>query len=183
MTGVQTCALPISSVDPGPAEVSAHSGQTPQQALDRLMARGGFPEPCLAEDPVMADRWRRQYATDLIREDVLEFSRLQEVKVMQLLVEMLRERVGSPLSFASLARDLAVSPATIKRYVDILQALFIVFLLPPWHRNVARALSSAPKLYFYDTGMVVDDPAKRFENRSEERRVGKECRSRWSPYH
>jgi predicted AAA+ superfamily ATPase len=142
----------------------AHIGQTPQQALDRLMVRGGFPEPCLAEDAVTADRWRRQYATDLIREDVLEFSRLQEVKVMQLLVEMLRERVGSPLSYASLARDLAVSPATIKRYVDILQALFIVFLLPPWHRNVARALTSAPKLYFYDTGMVADDPAKRLEN-------------------
>ena len=63
---------------------------------------------------------------DLIREDVLEFSRLQEVKVMQLLVEMLRERVGSPLSYASLPVIGGVS-CDDQTYVDILQALFIVF--------------------------------------------------------
>jgi len=44
------------------------------------MERGGFPEPCLADDPVQAERWRRQYFTDLIREDVVEFSRIHETR-------------------------------------------------------------------------------------------------------
>ena len=133
-------------------------------ALDHLLARGGFPEPCLAVDAVQADRWRAQYFTDLIREDVLEFSRVHEINTMRLFVELLRERVGSPLSLASIARDLAVSPATLKRYLDILQALFIVFTVQPWHHNVARSLLQSPKVYFFDTGLVNGDNGVRLEN-------------------
>ena len=136
----------------------------PDEALARLMLRGGFPEPFLADDPVQADRWRAQYITDLVREDVLEFSRINEIGTMRLFVELLRERVGSPLSLASIARDLALSPTTLKRYLDILQALFIVFAVSPWHRNVARAILQTPKVYFYDTGLVRGDEGVRLEN-------------------
>lgn len=139
-------------------------GGTPEDALTHLFARGGFPEACLADDPVQADRWRAQYITDLVREDVLEFSRVQELGTMKLFVELLHERVGSPLSLASIARDLAVSPATLRRYLDILQALFIVFTVQPWHHNIARDLLQAPKVYFYDIGLVRGDDGLRFEN-------------------
>lgn len=139
-------------------------GGTPADALERLMERGGFPEPCLAENPAEAERWRRQYFTDLIREDIVEFTRLHEVTAMRLFVETLRERVGSPLSLASIARDLAVSPTTLKRYLDILQALYIVFTVHPWHHNIARAILQTPKVYFFDTGLVRGDRGVRFEN-------------------
>ena len=139
-------------------------GGSPAAALARILERGGFPEPCLADKTEDADRWRRQYFTDLIREDVLEFSRLQEINTMRLFVELLRERVGSPLSLASIARDLAVSPTTLKRYLDILQALYIVFAVPPWHRNLARAILQTPKVYFFDTGLVRGDEGIRLEN-------------------
>ncbi|MDP2230709.1 ATP-binding protein [Methylotenera sp.] len=137
---------------------------SPAVALDHLLERGGFPEPCLAPDAIHADRWRAQYFTDLIREDVLEFSRLHEINTMRLFVELLRERVGSPLSLASIARDLAVSPATLKRYLEILQALFIVFTVHPWHHNIARAILQAPKVYFFDTGLVRGGEGVRLEN-------------------
>lgn len=137
---------------------------SPADALDHLMARGGFPEPCLAGDPVYADRWRMQYFNDLIREDVLEFSRLHEINTMRLFVELLRERVGSPLSMASIARDLAVAPATLKRYLEILEALFVVFIVRPWHRNIARAILQSPKVYFFDTGLVRGDRKAVLEN-------------------
>lgn len=139
-------------------------GGTPADALTRLIERGGFPEPCLADDPVVAARWRQQYFTDLIREDVLEFSRINEIGAMRLFVELLRERVGAPLSLASIARDLAVSPITLKRYLDILQALFIVFTVQPWHHNIARAILQMPKVYFFDSGLVRGDDGIRFEN-------------------
>ena len=139
-------------------------GVDPATALDHLLERGGFPEPCLAADSIQADRWRAQYFTDLIREDVLEFSRLHEINTMRLFVELLRERVGSPLSLASIARDLAVAPATLKRYLDILQALFIVFTVHPWHRNVGRAILQTPKVYFFDSGLVRGDQRMRLEN-------------------
>jgi len=137
---------------------------TPEAALDRLIERGGMPEPFLAEDTIQAERWRRQYFTDLVREDVLEFSRIQEVKAMRMLVELLRVRVGSPLSIASLARDLQVAPNTVMKYIDVLQALYVVFLVRPYHRNVARAIVREPKVYFFDTGYVRGDEGVKWEN-------------------
>jgi predicted AAA+ superfamily ATPase len=117
----------------------------PDDALDRLLERGGLPEPFLAAENVEAERWRRQYFTDLVREDVVEFSRIQEIRVMRLLVELLRSRVGSPLSIASLARDLQSAPNTVSRYLEILEALYVIFLVRPYHRNVARAILKEPK--------------------------------------
>ncbi len=145
-------------------EWCAELGGTPADALERLLQRGGFPEPCLANDPVEADRWRRQYFTDLIREDVVELGRIQEVAAMRTFAELLRDRVGATLSLASIARDLSVSPTTIARYLDVLKALYIVFTVHPWHRNIARSLSKAPKVYFFDTGLVRGDAGVRFEN-------------------
>lgn len=145
-------------------EWCAASAAKPDDALDRLIERGGFPEPFLAQDPIEADRWRRQYLEDLIREDVVEFSRIGEIRAMRLFVGMLRERVGTPLSLASIARDLQVSPATVAKYLDILEALYIVFSVRPYHRNIARAILKAPKVYFFDTGLVVGDEGARLEN-------------------
>ena len=140
------------------------TGAQPADALMHLLERGGFPEPCLAETDDDAQRWRRQYFDGLIRNDVLEFSRLHELTAMRLFAELLRQRVGSPLSLASMARDLNVSPITLKRYLDILEALYIVFVVRPWHHNIARATLQAPKVYFFDTGLVQGDEGIRFEN-------------------
>jgi uncharacterized protein len=145
-------------------ELVDFGGMNADQALDHLLIRGGFPEPCLAETDSDANRWRQQYFTDLIREDILEFSRIQEVNTMRLFVEVLRDRVGSPLSLASLARDLSVTQPTLKKYLDILEALFIVFVIHPWHSNVARSLLKAPKVYFYDNAFVRGDSGIQFEN-------------------
>jgi uncharacterized protein len=140
------------------------TGATPEDALTHLLERGGFPEPCLAVDNEEAERWRRQYFDGLVRNDVLEFSRIQEVQAIKLFAQMLRGRVGSPLSLASIARDMQLSPTTLKKYLDILEALYIVFVVRPWHHNIARATLQAPKVYFYDTGLVEGDDGVRFEN-------------------
>lgn len=145
-------------------EWCGHAGVDSEAALAHLIERGGFPEPCLARTKVLAERWRLQYIDGLIREEVLEYSRLHEVNTMRLLLDLLRERVGSPLSVASLARDLGASTTTINRYLSILEALFIVFTIRPWHRNVSRSLLKAPKVYFHDTGLVRGDEGVRFEN-------------------
>jgi hypothetical protein len=140
------------------------TGAGPDDALDRLIERGGMPEPFLAETKMEAERWRRQYFTDLVREDVLEFSRIQEIRVMRLLVELLRERVGSPLSIAFIDRDLQAAPNTVAKYIEILEALYVVFLVRPYHRNVARAILKEPKVYFFDTGYVIGDDGIKWEN-------------------
>jgi uncharacterized protein len=137
---------------------------SPTQALAHLLERGGFPEPALAENDQEAQRWRSEYFNDLIREDVLEFSRLHEVNAMRLFAQTLQQRVGSPLSIASIARDIAVAPKTLTKYLEILEALYIVFTVRPWSRNITRAALKQPKVYFFDTGLVKGDAGVRFEN-------------------
>lgn len=140
------------------------SGATTEAALARILERGGFPEPFLAGEAADAERWRTLYLEGMIREDILEFSRVGEIRAMRVFVDMLRSRVGSPLSLASLARDLQISPTTLGRYLEILEALHIVFTVRPFHRNIARALLKEPKVYFFDTGLVQGDEGARFEN-------------------
>jgi uncharacterized protein len=140
------------------------AGSEPKAALHHLIERGGFPEACLAEDSLDADRWRGLYLDRMVRDDILEFSRVREVNTMRVLIELLRDRVGSPLSVASLGRDLGVSPKTVTSYLEILQALFIVFTIRPWRHNVARGLLQIPKVYFYDTGLVRGNFGVKLEN-------------------
>ena len=142
----------------------AQGQATPEQALTRLLERGGFPEPFLAERADDAQRWRRQYIEGAVREDILEFSRIGEIRAMRVFIDMLRARVGSTVSLASLARDLQISPTTLGKYLEILEALHIVFTVRPFHRNIARALLKEPKVYFFDTGWVAGDDGARFEN-------------------
>ncbi len=145
-------------------EWCAHTGISADAAMRHLLARGGFPEPCLAEQESDVQRWRHTYFTDMLREDLVEFSRVREVNAIRLFAQLLRQRVGSPLSLASIARDMNVSSTTLATYLDILEALFIVFVVRPWSNNIARATLLQPKVYFYDTGLVQGDEGIRFEN-------------------
>ncbi len=129
------------------------------QSLEHHLIRGGFPEPWLTNLPQDAQRWRRQYQDGLIREDVLSFENIHQLKSMSLLVELLRQRVASPISYQSLSEDLGISPNTVKHYLEILEALYIIFKVHPHHHNIARALTQQPKVYFFDTGLVPDDGA------------------------
>ncbi|HLD22071.1 MAG TPA: ATP-binding protein, partial [Patescibacteria group bacterium] len=132
--------------------------------IDRFMQRGGFPEPFLVETGEDADRWRMQYIDGLIREDILDFENIHNLRAIQLLLDMLREMVGSPISYSSIAYDVGISPMTVKKYINILESLYIVFRVTPFTKNIARSLLKEPKIYFFDTGMVLNDTGKRFEN-------------------
>jgi predicted AAA+ superfamily ATPase len=132
--------------------------------LERLLNRGGFPEPYFCEEPIDAERWRMQYKNSLLSTDVFEFDKIQNIKALQLIFELLRHQVGSPVSYQSLAEDVGISPTTVKTYIQILEALYIVFRVTPYSKNIARSLLKEPKIYFFDTGMVSGDEGAKFEN-------------------
>lgn len=132
--------------------------------LNHFLERGGFPEPFFAENLVEANRWRLQYIDSLLRTDVLDFENIQNVKAIQLIFTLLRERVGSPISYSSIAQDVAVAPNTVKKYIEILEALYIVFRVTPFSKNIARSLLKEPKIYFFDNGLVQGDQGARCEN-------------------
>lgn len=132
--------------------------------LDRFLERGGFPEPFLDPLKVDADRWRLQYVDSLLREDILDFDNIQNLNAIRLVFELLRERVGSPISYSSIAEDVAISPHTVKKYIEILEALYIVFRITPFSKNIARSLLKEPKIYFFDNGLVKGNNGAKFEN-------------------
>ncbi|MET0592901.1 MAG: ATP-binding protein [Polyangiaceae bacterium] len=139
----------------------------PTDALDRILRVGGFPEPFLANDLDAARRWRRGHLDSILREDLLDLERVRDVRSVEILVDLLRERVGSTISMSSLTGDLETSVHTVKRWLQILENLYVIFAVRPWHRNIARSLLKEAKYYFYDTGAVADagaDAGAVFEN-------------------
>jgi len=132
--------------------------------MERFIARGGFPEPFLSSDEIDAKRWRNQYIDGLIRSDILDFEKIYDLKAIQIVFELLRRKVGSPVSYNSIAQDAGISPTTARKYIQIFEALYIVFRVSPYSRNIARSILKGSKIYFYDNGLVVGDEGAKFEN-------------------
>lgn len=133
-------------------------------SINRLLTFGGFPEPFLAENIMDANRWRMQYVDGLIRDDILDFEQVHSMKAMRLVLDLLRRRVGSTISYKNIAEDTDLSPNTVKRYISILESLYIIFRITPFSKNIARSLLREPKIYFYDTGLIIGDDGAKFEN-------------------
>ncbi len=142
----------------------ASSLMEPAEALSRLLTVGGFPEPFLENDPVFYARWKKTHIDVILRQDLLDLSVIQDILAVETLIELLRGRVGSPISYVNLAGDLKKDPKTVKSYLELLESLYIVFPVRPWHRNVARSILKEPKYYFFDTAMVKGDDGKKLEN-------------------
>ncbi len=140
---------------------------SPEQALDRLVRVGGFPEPFLTDDEEYARRWRRGHLDTILRQDLIDLERVRDLRSVELLVDLLRERVGSTVSFSSLARELQTSVHTVKHWLQILENLYVIFAVRPYHENIARSLLKESKYYFYDSGAVAEAGAQAgavFEN-------------------
>ncbi len=136
----------------------------PSPAVERLLRRGGFPEPLLAPTDVEAARWRLSHLDRIVRDDLDAIERIRDVRQIELLVELLSERVGATISYQNLSEDLSVSAPTVKRWIELLEALCVVFVVRPYTRAHTRSLRKEPKVYFYDTGRVRDDRGARLEN-------------------
>lgn len=136
----------------------------PQEALERILQVGGFPEPFLKGTTTFAKRWQRSVIDRILHEDIFDIASIHRVRELETLLEILRHSVGSPISYDSIARDLQVSPKTVKQWLTILESLFVIFRVTPYSRKIRRSLLKQPKIYFYDTGLVVGQDAARFEN-------------------
>jgi len=132
--------------------------------IDKLIERSGFPEPYFSQTAVDAKRWRQEYINSLITVDVLDFEKITNLNAMRLTLDLLRKRVGSPISYKSIAEDVAISPITVKKYINVLEALYIVFRVTPYSNNIARSILKEPKIYFFDTGLVDGDNGAKLEN-------------------
>lgn len=132
--------------------------------LDKLLEIGGFPEPFLNGTTRFYNRWKKSHLDIILKQDLIDLENVQQIIQIETLIQLLKNRVGSPVSHSSLARDLQCSDKTVKRWLTILENMYVIFKVPPFHKNIARAIQKAPKFYFYDTGQVLGDPGIKLEN-------------------
>ena len=145
-------------------EICSYLGEKSETALDKLVKLGGFPEPYLKNSETFAKRFRRIHTDTIVREDLLDLERVRDIKSIEILIDLLRTRVGSTTSYTALANDLQVSIHTVKHWLQILENLYIIFPIRPYHKNIARSLLKEPKYYLYDTGAVEGDLGAKLEN-------------------
>ena len=134
------------------------------EKLNRLLQLGGFPEPYLEGNTTYYNRWKRSHLDIILKEDMVDLENLRQITSIETLIQLLKKKVGTPISYKSLAEDLQCSDKTVKRWLAVLETLYIVFKVSPFHKNISRSLLKAPKYYFYDTGQVPEDPGMKLEN-------------------
>ncbi len=139
-------------------------GLSQTEMLGRLMELGGFPEPLVEGSPSYAKRWRQERLDRVLKEDIRDLESIEKIQSLGLFVRALRERVGSPLVLANIAQDIQITQKTLKKWLEALERMYLVFAVRPFTRNIARSIQKPTRVYFYDNGDVIGDDGARFEN-------------------
>jgi len=120
--------------------------------VDYLLQTGGYPR--IHADRLDPSVMLGDYFATYVERDLRELLQLRHIREFENFVRLAAGRVGQLLNLHSLAADAGVSSATAKSWLTLLEASYIVFLLPPWFTNVGKRLTKSPKLYFYDVGLA-----------------------------
>jgi predicted AAA+ superfamily ATPase len=123
--------------------------------ISRLLLAGGFPEAYL--NPKEAARLRNDRMELVTRDDLRDLSLVSSWRGPADLVELLRERVGKPVNYDNLAQSLSISPPTAKSWVELLEKLYIIFLLPPYSNRLSRSIRKDRRIYFFDCAAAYDE--------------------------
>ncbi len=148
---------------PEPGRELPIPARAPQEPLGRLMERSGFPEPFLSGSQRGWRRWQKERLDRFFREDVRDLEAVRDLSPLQVLADLLAERVGSPLSVNSLREDLDASHRGVSHWVDVLERLYHLVRVRPHASPRVRALRRMPKVYLWDWTLV-ENRAARFEN-------------------
>lgn len=131
--------------------------------LEQLINFGGFPEPFLSGDTKTLRRWQLERNRRVVYDDLRDLESVKDISILENLLTVLPERVGSPLSIEKLRILLNTSHQTMERYIQILERLYVVYRIPPYGSAKVKAVKKEQKLYFYDWAQIAD-PGIRFEN-------------------
>ena len=125
---------------------------TPISSLDDVLWRGMYPP--IYDRNLAPEKWFANYVMTYIERDVRQVVEVQNLSLFQRFIKMCAARVGQLINMSSLAIDCGVSHNTIRSWLSVLEAGYVVFLLQPHHQNFGKRLVKTPKLYFYDTGLA-----------------------------
>ncbi len=143
-TGVMEL-LPLST-----DELSLFEG-APTELFSTLW-QGGYPR--IAEQRIPADRWLQDYFATYVQRDVRQVASIGDLEAFTTFVRLCAGRTGQELNLSSLGADAGISQPTARAWLSVLEATYVCFRVPPWHRNLNKRLVKAPKLHFVDVGLA-----------------------------
>lgn len=137
--------LPFSLQEMQRGELAIHD-------LDDLMWRGMYPP--VHDRQLAPEQWFANYLVTYVERDVRQLIEVQNLSLFQRFIKLCAARCGQLLNLSSLASDCGVSHNTVRAWISVLEASYVVFLLQPHHQNFGKRLVKTPKLYFVDTGLA-----------------------------
>lgn len=127
--------------------------EIPPALRENSIFRGGYPE-LVVRDYKNDHAWYSSYFDTYLNKDVRELTNIGDMRDFQRFVNLLAASAAQILNMSRFANDLGVAVNTIKRWLSVLEASYIIFLLPPFHNNYGKRIVKSPKIYFYDTGLL-----------------------------
>ena len=140
-----------------PESITRAPCSIPDDDWNALWEHGGYPEPFVRRDRRFSNRWRNLRRSQLLREDVRDMTRIQDIDQLMLLGGLLTDRSGDQIVYSALARQLRVSENTIRSWISTLCSLHFGFLISPWFKNVNRSLRKEPRWYLRDWAAIKDE--------------------------
>ena len=122
-------------------------------SLPLLWLRGGLPPAFLADADAISRQWRKDYIATFLERDLPALGIAIPPSSMRRFWMMLAHYHGQRLNLSELGRSFGAADTTVRRYLDILEATFMVRLLQPWHENIGKRQVKAPKLFLRDSGL------------------------------
>lgn len=116
--------------------------------------RGGYPDSYLAEDTEGSLRWREDFITSYVERHVPQQGVEATPVRLRRLCSMLAHQQGATLNLSRLGGGLGIDGKTVRRYLDLLEGLYLLRMLPPWSRNAGKRLVKSPKVYWRDSGVL-----------------------------
>lgn len=121
-------------------------------SLDEALIKGGYPR--IYKDQLDPTKAYRNYFQTYIERDLRQIVHIKNLNQFQKFVRLCAGRIGQLLNLTSLGNDVGVSSNTIKEWISLLEASFVITLLHPYHENFGKRLIKSPKLYFTDVGLA-----------------------------
>lgn len=134
-----------------------------KETTDKLLRFGGFPEPYNKQSDTFYRRWKNERRSRVVYQDLRDLDTVKDLSKIELLADMLPDRVGSVLSINSLKEDLEVSPNTVKHWIEVLESVYYCYRILPFGSPKIRAVKKSNKLYLWDWAEI-SDSGPRFEN-------------------
>ena len=121
-------------------------------SLDGVLLHGGYPP--VFDMPASPGRWYDAYLSTYVERDVRQLRNVQDLPTFQRVLRLCAGAVGQLADLTRIGNDAGVDQKTVRAWLGVLEASFILFRLQPHHRSFRKRLVKTPKLYFYDVGVA-----------------------------